>query len=137
LTTRERVALQTKGANCQTCHTVINGLGFALEGFDAIGKLRTQDNKKPIDASGTYLNREGKTLNFAGAADLAKYLADSPDAKAAFAEQMWHHLVQQPVRAFGEGAREAMLKGFEASGWNAKQLAVEIAIAGSGRGRNK
>jgi len=35
LTTRERVALQTSPAACQSCHTTINALGFTLEHFDA------------------------------------------------------------------------------------------------------
>ena len=39
LTTRERVALQTKASACQTCHAMINPLGFALEEYDAIGRL--------------------------------------------------------------------------------------------------
>src|SRR5439155_21611092 len=40
LTTRERVALQTKPQQCQSCHEVINPLGFTLENFDAVGRYR-------------------------------------------------------------------------------------------------
>ena len=45
LTTRERVTLQTKSTTCQTCHAMINPLGFALEEYDAIGRLRTTENR--------------------------------------------------------------------------------------------
>jgi len=38
LTTRERVALQTRPQHCQSCHEVINPLGFTLENFDAVGR---------------------------------------------------------------------------------------------------
>ena len=38
LTTRERIALQTSPDGCQTCHIKINGLGFTLENFDAVGR---------------------------------------------------------------------------------------------------
>ena len=64
LTTRERVALQTKASACQTCHAMINPLGFALEEYDALGRLRTTEDgngqNMPINAEGTYQpHREG------------------------------------------------------------------------------
>ena len=40
-------------------------------------------------------------MKFTGARDLAKFLAGSEEVHAAFAEQLFHHLVQQPVRAYG------------------------------------
>ena len=40
LTTRERVLLQTKAEACQSCHGMINPLGFTLENFDAVGRFR-------------------------------------------------------------------------------------------------
>ena len=41
-------------ASCNSCHSVIDPLGFALENFDVIGGWRTIDEAgKPIDASGT------------------------------------------------------------------------------------
>ncbi len=127
LTTRERVALQTKPAGCVTCHGVINPLGFTLEGFDAIGKVRKADNKKGVDTTGGYLARDGKEHTFAGPGELAKYLADSPEAHAAFAEQMFHHLIRQPVRAYGPTRREELRDSFKNAGYNVRTLAVEIA----------
>ncbi len=38
LTTRERVEAQTADTLCQSCHALINPLGYALEGYDAIGR---------------------------------------------------------------------------------------------------
>ncbi len=62
LTTRERVALQTSPAFCQSCHTMINSLGFGLENYDLIGRLRSLEKEKPIDSSGTYRDRAGKLV---------------------------------------------------------------------------
>src|SRR5205823_5089425 len=100
LTTRERVTLQTKSGNCMSCHGVINPLGFTLERFDAIGRYRDRDNEKSIDATGSYQIRSGKKATFAGVRDLAKFLAGSDEVQTAFVEQLFHHLVQQPVRAY-------------------------------------
>src|SRR5262249_16980592 len=78
LTTRERVAMQTKATNCQSCHGVINPLGFTLERFDAVGRMRQTDNGRPVDATGLYQTPDGKTVKFTGAREFAKFLADSP-----------------------------------------------------------
>ncbi len=136
LTTRERVSLQTKGANCQSCHAVINPLGFPLEGFDAIGKLRQQDNSKPVDTAGEYLTRSGETKKFAGAVDMAAFLADSPEVHAAFVEQLFHHLAQQPVRAYGPDAGNKLRDTFAKTGYNIRSLAAEVATVAALTGRS-
>src|SRR5262249_58033873 len=97
LTTRERVLLQTRPNACVTCHGIINPLGFTLEHFDAVGRFRQKDNDKPVDATGSYHTRTGKTVHVPGARELAVFLADSPEAHSAFVEQLFHHLTQQPV----------------------------------------
>src|SRR5205814_615880 len=86
LTTRERVGLQTRPAACMTCHGVINPLGFTLEHFDAVGRFRDRDHDKPINASGTYQTRDGKTVRLNGAAELGAFLARSPEVQSAFVE---------------------------------------------------
>jgi len=135
LSTRERVGLQTKGANCQSCHNVINPLGFTLESFDAIGKYRTVDNKKPVDSSGSYLTRNGETKKFDGPKALAAFLAESPDVHEAFAEQLFHHFVQQPVRAYGPKREEELRDTFAKSGYSIRKLTADIAATAALTGR--
>jgi mono/diheme cytochrome c family protein len=51
---RERLAQHRNNPSCNSCHSVIDPLGFALENFDVIGGWRTIDESgKPVDASGT------------------------------------------------------------------------------------
>ncbi len=51
---RERLAQHRQNPSCNSCHSVIDPLGFALENFDVIGGWRTIDEAgKPVDASGT------------------------------------------------------------------------------------
>ncbi|RLT04375.1 MAG: DUF1592 domain-containing protein [Planctomycetota bacterium] len=126
LTTRERVALQTKPESCQTCHAMINPLGFTLEHFDAVGRFRKEENGKPVNATGAYRTRNGELLNFAGVNDLAKFLADSPEAHSAFVEQLFHFLVKQPIRAFGSNTRETLRASFVKDNFNIHRLMVEI-----------
>jgi hypothetical protein len=50
-TERERVESATANAPCSGCHTMINPFGFMQENYDAIGRWRTTDQGKPINAS--------------------------------------------------------------------------------------
>lgn len=127
LTTRERVALQTKGAACQACHITINSLGFTLENFDAVGRFREKDNNKPVDATGSYLTEAGETKSFKNAREMALFLAGCEDTHEAFVEQMFHHLVKQPVRAYGLKKLDEMRAKFAKDEYNIRKLAVEIA----------
>ncbi len=53
LSMRERLAQHRQNPSCNSCHSVIDPLGFALENFDVIGGWRTVDDMgKPIDANG-------------------------------------------------------------------------------------
>jgi hypothetical protein len=129
LTTRQRVALQTQPAFCHSCHGMINPLGFTLERFDAIGRLRTWENGKPIDATGSYRPRDGTAIRFFGARTLARYLAGSEEAHAAFVEKLFQHLVKQPIRAFGPRTLPDLQQSFAAHDFNIRQQMVEIIAA--------
>ncbi|MGC4004745.1 MAG: DUF1592 domain-containing protein [Pirellulales bacterium] len=126
LTTRERVALQTKSEACQTCHDMINPLGFALERYDAIGRYRKMEKDRQVDATGGYVTRDDKTVKFAGAGELSRFLTASDEPRAAFVEQLFHNLIRQPIRAHGMQASAELRQSFAASGGNLKRLVVDV-----------
>jgi hypothetical protein len=127
LTTRERVLLQTKANACAGCHSVMNPLGFAFEHFDAVGRFREKDRAKPIDATGSYETRAGATAKFAGAKELAKFLANSEETQYSFAQQMFHYYAKQPVRAYGLNKPDELRKAFASNALSVRKLAAEIA----------
>lgn len=131
LTTRERVQLQTSPDSCQVCHSKINGLGFTLENFDAVGRYREMERNKPIDANGNYDPRMGGKITFAGPDELAEYLISSEDSQRAFVSRAFQHFVKQPVAAYGPDTMERLLAGFRESNFNVQQLLVEIAVVAS------
>ncbi len=135
LTTRERVAMQTKPATCMTCHAVINQLGFTLEHYDALGRFREQDRGKPVDDAGSYLTESGARVKFGGPRELAQFLADSQETHSAFTEQLFHHLVQQPVRAYGQDTLEQLRTSFEQQGFHIRKLAIDVMAISALQGR--
>jgi hypothetical protein len=49
---RERLAEHRSDAACASCHRLIDPVGFPLEQFDAVGRWRTLDEGRPVDAAG-------------------------------------------------------------------------------------
>jgi mono/diheme cytochrome c family protein len=128
MTTRQRVSLQTRPAFCNGCHGLINPLGFTLERYDAIGKIQERENGHPIDATGSYEARNGQHVTFNGAQDMARYLADSDEAHAAFVEKLFQHLVKQPVRAYGAQTLPDLEHSFADNEYNIRKLMVQIMV---------
>lgn len=49
---RERLTQHRDNPACASCHSRIDGLGFALENYDAIGRWREEDSGTPVNTSG-------------------------------------------------------------------------------------
>jgi hypothetical protein len=126
MTTRERVSLQTQPDACQSCHSMINPLGFSLEEFDAIGRYRKVEKNRPVDAAGSYTTPSGNVVEFVGAADLAQFLANSRESQAAFVRQLFHHTMKQPIRAYGPDRWELLQRRFAEVDYNVYKLTAEI-----------
>ncbi|MEQ1829872.1 MAG: DUF1588 domain-containing protein, partial [Pirellula sp.] len=131
LTTRERVALQTSPESCQVCHSKINGLGFVLENYDAVGRFRDLERQKPIISTGHYRSRNDQNVTFQNPSELADYLANSPDAHRAFVNRAFQHFVKQPAEAYGADTLDTLVGLFVKSGYNMRRLIIEIAVIGA------
>lgn len=128
LTMRQKVAQLTRDRACMSCHKMINPLGFVLENYDAMGRWRTKERDKPIDASSSYVTVEGDTLELTSAQDLAQHAVSSPAAQRAFVTQLFRHLVKQDPIAYGPDVAETLREGFLEDNFNIQNLMVEIAV---------
>jgi mono/diheme cytochrome c family protein len=131
LTTRERVALQTRDQNCQACHIKINGLGFTLENYDAVGRFQGEERGKTIDPRGSYTSRSGETIDLNGAAELAKFMVESEDARLAFVSRAFQYFVKQPPAAYGLAVQQELADHLVENDYNIRDLVVEIAVVAS------
>ena len=83
-TTREEISLLTGQGACIGCHIDINAPGFAFEGFDAVGAVRTTENDVEVDTSGELII-DGVPVSFADAGALVDALSSSAEARACYA----------------------------------------------------
>jgi hypothetical protein len=137
LTMREKIVELTKPASCQSCHSVINPLGFSLEQYDAVGRFRAKDGDRVIDVVSDYTTDDGSVVQLKGARDVAEFAAGSRHAQDAFVEQLFHQLVKQPVLAYGPDALNQLRQSFVASEYNVQKLMVEIATLSALHGLQK
>ena len=138
-TMREKVTHLTKAADCMSCHSIINPLGFALENFDAIGRWREKEKGQPINAASNYTTAGNQQLKITGARTIANFAADSPHGQRHFVEQLFNHLAKQAPGAFGRETLEELWQDFVKTECNVPRLMTEIAVhvAGGNRSQSK
>ena len=98
-TTRDRFAAHSRSESCQSCHRMLDGVGFAFEGFDGIGQQRTQENGFPIDTTGSLLGTPSSDGSFDDESGLLSLLAGSEDVKRCFV-QNWTMFAQGDAGAY-------------------------------------
>ena len=86
VSTRQRYAEHAANAVCASCHSVIDGIGFTFEGFDAVGDPRSTEAGQAVDTSGSVELAAG-TVELRNSDDLARALATDPEATACLARQ--------------------------------------------------
>jgi cytochrome c553 len=127
LTMREKVTELTRAGNCMSCHSLINPLGFSLENFDAIGRWRTKDENKPVNATSDFPITEDKTIRLTGPRDIVNHVVNATDGQRAFIRQLFHHTVKQPTAAFGPNTLDNLQKSFVKDRFNIQKVLTEIA----------
>jgi hypothetical protein len=128
LTMRQKVAQLTSPEACQSCHSMINPLGFSLEQYDAVGRFRTKEDDRLIDAVSNYINDDGETIHLSGAQDIARFAIASEQAQNGFIEQLFHTVVKQPILAYGADSLGNLRRTFVSSAFNMQKLLSEIVI---------
>jgi hypothetical protein len=125
-TQRERLAQHSTDATCAGCHAQIDPLGFPFERYDGIGRYRTQDAGKTIDASGTLSGVSAGTLEFSDALQLAQLLSELPEARECIARHLHAYAFGRQRQAAYGCAPAAAVTSFEQSDGDLLETALAI-----------
>lgn len=126
LTTRQRFLAHQTEASCKGCHRLLDGIGFALENFDGLGRWRDTDNGKPVDASGD-LQDTDVDGTFTGPVALMDKVVQSDQVKRCLSD---HWMTFAYGRGFDEQqdacTRNTLADVFRKSGGNVKQMLLAL-----------
>ncbi len=102
LTERQLIERHSRDENCMGCHKRIDTFGFALEGFDAIGRARPADTKTTLP--------DGTSVN--GLADLRTYLLTQrrDDFTRQFSRKLLGYALGRSVQLSDKPLIESMVK---------------------------
>ncbi len=127
-TMREKVTELTSKPACMSCHVTINPLGFSFERFDAVGRVRSTDNKKPVDPTSDYTTSDGNIIKLTGARDVAVHAAESLSGQTGFVRNLFQEMVKQPPAAYSPELLGQLTQKFRADNFHVRNLAVEVAV---------
>ena len=121
---RERMAVHRDNPACASCHSMIDPLGFGLERFDPVGRLRKVDEQfLRIDASG--MLPDGTAFN--GVAELRAALVRRPDRfVGTLTEKLLTYALGRGLEHYDMPAVRAIVREASASDYRMSSLILGI-----------
>jgi mono/diheme cytochrome c family protein len=106
---RERLEQHRTQARCSSCHSVLDPLGFALDGYDAVGRTRTKDEAgNVIDDSGNWPG--GVKLN--GLAGIRNLVVGRPEELArTVTRKLMSYALGRELEYYDQPAVRAIVRG--------------------------
>ncbi len=134
LTTRERTERSHSG-RCAACHQRIDGVGFAFEHYDALGRYRDTEFDLPIDARGEVVDAGDADGPIADALDLAARVASSDRVRTCVATHYVRYALGRLESRADDCQLRALADRLAESGGDLVELAVAITASPSFRHR--
>jgi hypothetical protein len=126
LSLRERLEQHRTKPECASCHQRMDPLGFGLENFDAIGRWRTEQAGRPVDASGTLPSGE----KFASPAELKDVLMARKDQIVRnITRKMLGYALGRGLNRFDECVINETMKALAASDYRSGVLIEQVVLS--------
>jgi hypothetical protein len=124
-TVRKRLEQHRADPFCYSCHSVMDPIGFGLESFDAVGRLRNEDNGHPVDASGVL--PDGR--EFSNTAGLVQALQDDPRFVRCFVQKMFTYAIGRSPTATDQEFLDDLVARFAEAGYRVPELIEELVVS--------
>ena len=134
LTMRQKITELTRDKACMACHSIINPLGFAMERYDAVGRFRTHENGKEVDALSEYTTEAGVSLEIGNPRDIATFAAESSSASRGFVSDFFKYLTKQRAAAYGDEALDELHSHFADNHFSMQEQWIRIAVVAATHG---
>lgn len=126
-TLRQRMTEHATNPACASCHQMMDPIGFAMESFDGVGRLRSSDAGQPLDLSGWLV--DGTRFN--GVSQLREALMTySPEFVKTMTIRMMTYALGRGVEYYDMPVIRSILK--EADARDDRLSAIVLGIVKSG-----
>lgn len=116
VTMRDRLSMHSKDPRCASCHMLMDPLGLPLEAYDHVGRFRSMENGKTIDASGTLGGSGNQDGAFMGPLELMNKLASSNTVAQCFVRQTFTYWMGRQDASGDSCSLTAALSAFQKGG---------------------
>jgi len=140
LTRRQRMSAHVENALCASCHRLMDPIGFGLESFDAIGRLRQHEtiliesptgklkDEKKIDLD---LDTRGEVAGipdsaFSDSSQLGRILSQSPVCQECMVRQVFRYAFGRLETSSDEETIHQLFATFRDSGFHFKDLLIGL-----------
>jgi hypothetical protein len=140
MTNRDRLAVHLTNQSCAGCHSLIDPIGYGLEGFDNIGRARdklvlriqqqrdavtnaerkTKEFELPLDTSGQIQGIPNSQFTTAKA--LGNILANDPTCQRCVVKQVFRYAVGRHENEQDQAELDALYDNFRKSGFKFREL---------------
>lgn len=122
-TLRQQLELHRQNATCNSCHRVMDQLGFGMENFDAIGRWRDMDHGKPLDTTGELPGGS----RFDGPVELARVLRHKQcEFSECLTEKMLTYALGRGLEFYDRCATDKIVKTLKDQQFRFSVLVAEI-----------
>lgn len=128
ITNRDRYAAYTDRAGCRGCHRPIDGIGFAFENYDLMGRYRLEDNGVPVDSSGELLGTDVDQA-LSDAIELTTILAESRVVADCHVLNWFRYAMGRTETSHDSETIEWLRDGFSATDGDVLELIRTIALS--------
>lgn len=127
-TTRERFEVHAEDPCAAGCHGLIDPIGFAFEHYDSVGRFRTTENGKPVDASTVLPFEEGTGLSggVEDAIELSRAIADSPLSGDCMVENWFRYALGRAAQPADRCSVRRSQEALHASSGEVRELLVAL-----------
>ncbi|MDF1824505.1 MAG: DUF1592 domain-containing protein [Verrucomicrobiales bacterium] len=126
MTLREELEIHRDKADCAVCHDKIDPLGFGLEGFDALGRIKLA-KEMPKDTVGTLPDGN----SFEGVAGLRDYLVEhrGDDFAQTVVERLLAYALGRELKVYDEPVVAEILEQAGPGGYRGRALVEAIVLS--------
>lgn len=127
LSQRARLEQHRQNASCAGCHDLMDPIGVVFEGFDAVGRARTNDEQgHPVDTTSTLSGTEDANGALTGPGDLGQLLAKSEEVKSCYVTKSFRFFYGRDVETPDACSMAQLLVSFKGNAYSLSELLIAL-----------